>query len=108
MKAVLSKSYDASDKSQEAQVCRKRQESIRKSVVCQNYMFGTAAFSAGMVTWSFRRYNYQSRLVTLPFIFYGMTFVGRWVGDIATGRNGEYGRDRFLGSLPGKTYFQED
>merc|ERR1719424_2759119 len=108
MKAVLQKKYDPEDKSEAAVVCRKRQESIRKSVVCTNFMLGSAAASAGMVTWSFRRYNYQSRLITLPFIFYGMTFVGRYLGDIVTGRNAEYGRDRFLGSLPGKVYFNDD
>merc|ERR1712217_32581 len=105
MKAVLSRKYDPEDKSEAAVVCKKRQEAIRKSVVSTNYMWGTAAASAGMVTWSFRRYNYQSRLIAVPFVFYGMTFFGRYLGDIATGRNAEYGRDRFLGSLPGKVYY---
>merc|ERR1719499_220 len=77
MRAVLSKKYDPEDKSEAAVVCKKRQEAIRKSVVSTNYMWGTAAASAGMVTWSFRRYNYQSRLIAVPFIFYGMTFFGR-------------------------------
>mmetsp|Transcript_101288 Transcript_101288/g.160153 ORF Transcript_101288/g.160153 Transcript_101288/m.160153 type:complete len:160 (-) Transcript_101288:126-605(-) len=110
MKAALQKKYDADDKSEPAVVCKKRQESIRKRVVCTNYMWGAAAASAGMVTWSFRRYNYQSRLIALPFIFYGMTFVGRYMGDAIVGRNAEYGRDRFLGELPGKVYYnpQED
>merc|ERR1719329_724891 len=62
MKAVLQRKYDPEDKSEATAVCKKRQESIRKSVVCTNYTYGTAAASAGMVTWSFRRYNYQSRL----------------------------------------------
>merc|ERR1711990_809231 len=107
MKAALEKKYDAEDKSEMSTVCKKRQESIRKRVVCSNIMWGTAGASAGLVTWSFRRYNYQSRLIALPFVFYGMTFVGRWVGDMMTGRNAEYGRDRFLGSLPGKVYYAE-
>merc|ERR1719329_2086998 len=107
MRSVLSKKYDPEDKSENAVVCRKRQESIRKSVVSTNCMWATAGGAAGMVVWSFRRYNYQSRLVCVPFIFYGMTFVGRYLGDIATGRNAEYGRDRFLGSLPGKVYYNE-
>jgi len=105
MKAVLAKKYDPEDKSEAATVCKKRQEAIRKSVVSTNYMWGTAGLGAGLATWSFRRYNYQSRLITLPFLFYGMTFVGRYLGDIMTGRNAEFGRDRFLGSLPGKTYY---
>ena len=54
---------------------------------------------------SFRRYNYQARLVALPFIFYGGTFVGRMVGDMVTERNAEFGRDRYLGELPAKVYY---
>merc|ERR1719409_2436042 len=107
MKAVLGRKYDPEDKSEEAAVCKKRQESIRKSVVCQNYMFGIAGASAVMNVWSFRRYlgyNYKTGAIiycaATPMIFYGMTWVGRFVGDIMTGRNAEYGRDRFLGSLP--------
>merc|ERR1711964_556982 len=80
MKAVLSKKYDPEDKSEAAAVCRKRQEAIRKSVVSTNFMWGSAAASAGMVTRSFRRYNYQSRLICIPFIAYGMSFAGRWIG----------------------------
>jgi hypothetical protein len=68
-------------------------------------MWGTAGGMTGVVWWSFRRYNYQSRLVALPLIFYAGTFVGRALGDVVTGRNGEFARDRFLGSLPAKTYF---
>merc|ERR1719174_3454034 len=105
MKAVLQRKYDPEDKSEAAVICKKRQEAIRKSVVSTNWMWGVPAAACIMVTWSFRRYNYQSRLVALPFVFYGMTFAGRWLGDIVTGRNAEYARDRFLGSLPGKVYF---
>merc|ERR1719181_882846 len=63
MKAVLRRKYDPEDKSEAAVVCKKRQESIRKHVVCQNYMYGTACGSALMVMWSFRRYlgyNYKT------------------------------------------------
>merc|ERR1719181_953062 len=105
MKAVLQRKYDPEDNSEAATVCKKRQEAVSKYVVCQNWMWGTAALSAGLTTWSFRRYNYQSRLITLPFIFYGGTFVGRVIGDICTGRNAEYARDRFLGSLPASVYY---
>merc|ERR1719231_1950640 len=105
MKAALTKKYDPEDKSDAATVCKKRQEAIRKSVLSNNFMWGSAGLGAGMVMWSFRRYNYQSRLVAVPMVAYGMAQVGRLVGDIATGRNAEYGRDRFLASLPGKVYF---
>lgn len=112
MQAVLSKKYDPEDKSEPAVVCKKRQEAIRKSVVSNTCMWGIAGGAAMMNIWSFRRYlgyNYKTNGViyclATPFIFYGMSWVGRYAGDIATGRNAEYGRDRFLASLPGKTYY---
>eukprot|EP00930_Biecheleria_cincta_P072288 TRINITY_DN5970_c0_g1_i14.p1 TRINITY_DN5970_c0_g1~~TRINITY_DN5970_c0_g1_i14.p1 ORF type:complete len:162 (+),score=33.91 TRINITY_DN5970_c0_g1_i14:69-554(+) len=104
-RAVLSKKYDPDDKSEEGVIVQKRQESVRKAVVATNFMWGTAGTMAGLTWWSFRRYNYQARLVALPFIFYGGTFVGRMVGDMVTGRNAEFGRDRFLASLPAKVYY---
>eukprot|EP00440_Ansanella_granifera_P038642 gb/GFBE01041928.1/.p1 GENE.gb/GFBE01041928.1/~~gb/GFBE01041928.1/.p1 ORF type:complete len:162 (+),score=49.68 gb/GFBE01041928.1/:1-486(+) len=104
-RAVLSRKYDDDDNSEEAMIVKKRQESIRKQVVAHNFMWAGAGTMAGLTWWSFRRYNYQSRLVALPFIFYGGTFVGRAVGDIVTGRNAEFARDQFLASLPAKVYF---
>merc|ERR1719162_802079 len=105
MRAVLSKKYDDENISAEAGICRTRQEAVRKQAVAHNFMWGTAGTMTGLVWWSFRRYNYQSRLVALPFIFYGGTFVGRVVGDVVTGRNAEFARDRFLASLPAKVYY---
>ncbi|CAE8634001.1 unnamed protein product [Polarella glacialis] len=103
---ILSRKYDPDDKSEVVMICKRRQESVRKEVVAHNFLWVTAGGMAGLTWWSFRRYNYQSRLVALPFIFYGGTFVGRVLGDIVTNRNGEYGRDRFLASLPAKVFFQ--
>mmetsp|Transcript_36635 Transcript_36635/g.55268 ORF Transcript_36635/g.55268 Transcript_36635/m.55268 type:complete len:160 (-) Transcript_36635:235-714(-) len=108
MKAVLSKKYDEDDTSNAADICRRRQESVRKSVISNIFMWDTAWVMTGFAWWSFRRYNYQSRLVALPFIFYGGTFVGRAIGDIVTGRNAEFARDRFLGALPAKTYYTSE
>merc|ERR1719396_318916 len=99
-RAVLSKRYDPDDASPAAGVVKTRQE-----VVATNFMWGTAGTMTGLAWWSVRRYNYQARLVALPFIFYGGTFVGRALGDICTGRNAEYARDRFLASLPAKVYY---
>eukprot|EP00928_Gymnodinium_smaydae_P028061 TRINITY_DN2150_c0_g2_i2.p3 TRINITY_DN2150_c0_g2~~TRINITY_DN2150_c0_g2_i2.p3 ORF type:complete len:184 (-),score=46.86 TRINITY_DN2150_c0_g2_i2:86-571(-) len=107
MRAVLQKKYDDESTKPNAVICKKRQESVRKHVVANNFMWGTAFGMTGLTWWSVRRYNYQSRLVALPFVFYGGTFVGRVLGDICTGRNAEFGRDRFLGSLPAKVYYSE-
>merc|ERR1711920_96131 len=105
MRAVLSKKYDPEDKKPETDLCKRRQDAVSRRVVSTNYTWGTAGAMTGLTWWSFRRYNYQSRLIALPFVFYGGTFVGRLLGDICTGRNAEYGRDRVLGSLPGKVYY---
>uniref|UniRef100_A0A7S1MR15 Transmembrane protein n=1 Tax=Alexandrium catenella TaxID=2925 RepID=A0A7S1MR15_ALECA len=105
MRAVLTKKYDAEDNSPVAQILRRRQESVHKRVVSQNFMWAGGFAMGGLSYWSFRRYNYQARLLAAPFLFYFGTFVGRMVGDVVTGRNGEFERDRFLGSLPGKVYY---
>merc|ERR1712194_1000316 len=105
MKAVLSKKYDDEDTTPVVNILRCRQEAVRKQAVAHNFLWGTSGAMAGLVWWSFRRYNYQSRLVALPFIFYGGTFVGRVVGDVISGRNAEFARDRFLASLPAKVYY---
>eukprot|EP00931_Biecheleriopsis_adriatica_P086634 TRINITY_DN61257_c0_g1_i1.p1 TRINITY_DN61257_c0_g1~~TRINITY_DN61257_c0_g1_i1.p1 ORF type:complete len:162 (-),score=39.10 TRINITY_DN61257_c0_g1_i1:119-604(-) len=104
-RSVLSKKYDSDDNSEEGRLVQRRQESIRKQVVATNFMWAGAGSMAGLTWWSFRRYNYQSRLIALPFIFYAGTFFGRAVGDVATGRNAEYVRDQFLASLPAKVYY---
>jgi len=104
-KAVLQKRYDPEDKSEAADLCKRRQASIRKNVLQTNFMWGGGWWFGGLTWWSFRKYDYKARFIALPFIFYIGTFVGRAVGDIATGRNAEYGRDKFLGQLPGKVYY---
>jgi len=105
MRSVLSKKYDADDKSEVVGILKKRQESVSKRVVGQNFLWGGGWTFAGFTWWSFRRYNYQSRLIAMPFLFYAGTWFGRYVGDIATGRNAEFARDRFLGQLPARVHF---
>eukprot|EP00746_Dinoflagellata_sp_MGD_P162465 gnl/MRDRNA2_/MRDRNA2_90041_c0_seq1.p1 gnl/MRDRNA2_/MRDRNA2_90041_c0~~gnl/MRDRNA2_/MRDRNA2_90041_c0_seq1.p1 ORF type:complete len:164 (+),score=35.95 gnl/MRDRNA2_/MRDRNA2_90041_c0_seq1:109-600(+) len=105
MKAVLTKKYDPDSSAPIVDVCRRRQEAIRKAAVAHNGLWAGAGIFAGMTWWSFRLYNYQSRLIALPFLTYIGTFVGKTCGDLITGANAQFGRDAFLGSLPGKTYF---
>mmetsp|Transcript_82458 Transcript_82458/g.184113 ORF Transcript_82458/g.184113 Transcript_82458/m.184113 type:complete len:162 (-) Transcript_82458:245-730(-) len=105
MRAVLTKKYDPEDNSAAAKIVKNRQESVHKFVLCKNFLWGGGLGMAGLAYWSFRRYNYQARLVATPFILYAGTFVGRMVGDVVTGRNGEFERDRFLGALPAKVYY---
>jgi len=108
MKSVLTKQYDADSADKTVHLCRRRQESVRKYVVGHNGLWvGTSAFPM-LAIWSFRRYNYQAKLITVPFLAYAGSFAGRWVGDILTGRNKEFGRDRFLGEMPAKVYYKEE
>jgi hypothetical protein len=102
--AVLSKRY-GDDPSEANQLVKKRQAAISKECVAHNFLWAGGWAFAGASWWSFRRYNYQSRLLALPFMFYAGTFAGRVVGDIVTFRNAEFARDRFLGSLPAKVYY---
>mmetsp|Transcript_20673 Transcript_20673/g.47247 ORF Transcript_20673/g.47247 Transcript_20673/m.47247 type:complete len:111 (-) Transcript_20673:77-409(-) len=105
MRAVLAKKYDPDDVSPVTTILKRRQESVRKSAVATNFLWAGGFSMAGLSFWSFRRYNYQARLLSVPFMFYFGTFVGRAVGDVITGRSAEFNRDRFLGSLPAKVYF---
>merc|ERR1719329_1975700 len=105
-RAVLSKKYDPEDNSPVVDILKRRQASLSKEVVSKNFLWGGGWAFAGMSYWSFRRYNYQSRLLAFPFLFYLGTFAGRMVGGIAAGTNAEYGRDKFLGTLPAKVFLQ--
>merc|ERR1712194_540560 len=105
MRAVMGKKYDDEDVSAQAGIVRTRQAAMSRQAVAHNFLWGVSGTMAGLVWGSFRRYNYQSRVVALPFVFYGGTFVGRVVGDVVTGRNAEFARDRFLASLPAKVYY---
>eukprot|EP00420_Gonyaulax_spinifera_P036812 CAMPEP_0197884692 /NCGR_PEP_ID=MMETSP1439-20131203/11059_1 /TAXON_ID=66791 /ORGANISM="Gonyaulax spinifera, Strain CCMP409" /LENGTH=160 /DNA_ID=CAMNT_0043504431 /DNA_START=82 /DNA_END=564 /DNA_ORIENTATION=+ len=108
MRAVLTKKFDPEDNSEVVKILRARQESVSKQVVSKCFMWDTAFAMGGISYWSFRRYNYQARLLSVPFMFYFGTFVGRAIGDIVTGRNAEFARNRFLGSLPAKVYYAGD
>eukprot|EP00811_Abedinium_folium_P012034 NODE_21150_length_766_cov_6.643192.p2 GENE.NODE_21150_length_766_cov_6.643192~~NODE_21150_length_766_cov_6.643192.p2 ORF type:complete len:171 (+),score=63.67 NODE_21150_length_766_cov_6.643192:86-598(+) len=106
MRKVLRRKYDPDDSSAVVDILKARQEAIRRQVQAHNGNYIGAFGMSSLVWWSFRRYNYQARLIALPFLFYGGTFVGRIAGDVVTGRNAEYGRDRFLASLPGRVFFR--
>lgn len=108
MRAVLSRKFDPSSANPVVDICRRRQESVSKYVVSHNGLWGGAGVFGGLTFWSVRRYNYQSKLIMLPFMAYGGAILGRVVGDILSTRNSEFARDAFLGSLPAKTYFNAE
>ena len=87
------------------EICKVRQAAVSRTAVSHNFLWlGGWAFAAPCY-WSFRRYDWKARALAIPFLFYAGTFAGRVVGDIVTGKNSEFARDTFLGSLPAKVYY---
>merc|ERR1712003_490162 len=96
MRSVLTKRYKHDDNSPETEICKARQAAVRKQVVSHiGFWAGLTSFG-GMTFWSFRKYNYQSKLICIPFLAYAGAWVGRSIGDVFTGRASETYRDRFL------------
>ncbi|PHJ15698.1 integral membrane duf56 family protein [Cystoisospora suis] len=87
-------------------IVSRRQESIRKRVVAHNGLWAGVVLSTLFCHMSIRHYDYKTKLILLPFTAYGGSWIGRWVGDGLTGRWSEWGRDRALGQLPARVYFQ--
>lgn len=106
-RAILRRKYDPMANNPVLNLLRMRQESVRKEVVAHNFVWGGMSLFAATTFWSLRRYNYQSKLIVMPFMAYAGVWVGKVVGDLVTGRSWEQQRDRFLGTLPAKVYLQE-
>ena len=104
---ILRRKYDPMASNPVLTLLRIRQESVRKEVVAHNFVWGGMWSAIGMSWWSLRRYNYQSKLIVLPFMAYAGVWVGKFVGDFVTGRWWETQRERALGSLPAKVYLDQ-
>lgn len=74
-------------------------------VVAQNGVWMGAAVATGIVHYSMRHYDYKAKLIALPFIAYGGSWLGRWLGGGLVGRWKEWGRDRALGELPARVVY---
>ena len=105
---ILRRKYDPMASSPVLTLLRMRQESVRKEVIAHNFVWAGMWSAIGMSWWSLRRYNYQSKLIVLPFMAYAGVWVGKVVGDLVTGRVWEQDRERILGSLPAKVYFDAE
>lgn len=103
-RAILRRKYDPMASNPVLTLLRIRQESVRKEVIAHNFVWGGMWSAVGMTWWSLRRYNYQSKLIILPFTAYAGVWVGKFVGDLVTGRWWEQERERVLGALPAKVY----
>lgn len=105
MKAVLQKAYDPRLKTPENEICIARQKAVHRQVSSHIWNAGGALGVGGMTFWSFRKYNYQSKLIMIPFMCYVGSWGGRFFGDIFSSRHRESYRDRFLATLPAKAYY---
>jgi len=105
IKSVLTKKYDKNIRSEANEICMARQAAVSRQVKAHIGWWAGGVGSGLGVFWSFRKYNYQSKLICIPFLAYAGAVVGREVGNILAGRNQEFYRDRFLGQLPAKCYY---
>lgn len=85
-------------------ILQTRQQGIHKKVISTNYKVGGAFGSTGLGAYLLRYYDYKTKLIVLPFLFYGGSWVGRWTGDLVTGRWSSNGRERYLASLPAHSW----
>jgi len=104
---VLSRQYPTNSKDPIVELLVKRQKSIHSRVVAQNGLWDGAIAAAGLVAYSLRHYDYKTKLIVLPFVAYGGSFIGRWTADFVCGRWRESARSRILGQLPAKAYFDD-
>jgi hypothetical protein len=106
MYKVLRNKFDGNASDPAVKICIARQEAVSRQVCAHPFLFIGGAIGAGLPYWSFRKYNYQSKLIAVPFLGYFGTWVGRMVGNGIMGRWGEFERDRILGSLPAQQYLK--
>merc|ERR1712098_589824 len=107
MRQVLRNKFDPNASDAATALCVARQNAVSRSAKAHTFMWlGVGTFVA-LPWWSLRRYNYQSKLIVLPFMAYGGSWVGRIVGDGISGVWQQFGRDKILGDLPAKAYQRE-
>lgn len=104
-RSVLTKDYDVDSRNPEVEVCRARQKSVSREVTSHlGWWAGFGGFGA-ISFWSVRKYNWQAKAMVPLCMAYAGSWVGRFAGDIVTGRNAETYRDRYLANLPAKMYY---
>jgi hypothetical protein len=103
---ILRNKFDTNASDPAVKICIARQNAVSRKVVAHPFLFVGGAIGAGLPWWSFRKYNYQSKLILCPFLGYFGTWVGRCVGNGIAGRWSEFERDRILGDLPARTYLK--
>lgn len=104
---VLRNTFDPNASDPAVKLCIARQNAVSRKVKAHPFLFIGGFIGGALPYWSFRRYNYQAKLICVPFLGYFGTWVGRCVGNGIMGRWSEYERDRILCELPARTYLKE-
>ncbi|KAF4674432.1 hypothetical protein FOL46_004994 [Perkinsus olseni] len=89
---ILRRKFDPSASDPAIDVCRRRQESVRRRVIAQNGLL------PGLLL--------GSKLIVLPFCAYLGAICGRIAGHGLSWRWVETDRQRMLGNLPAKVYYR--
>eukprot|EP01070_Trichotokara_eunicae_P007042 Trichotokara_eunicae@DN5250_c0_g1_i3.p2 len=110
MKDVLKRKYPQQPPNEHVEdaldVVKRRQESVSKRVRCQAAWVGGAVSSTVAGTYFLRHFDYKSKGISLAMMAY-MGGWGGWLeGNLWTQRFSEPRRDRWLGRLPGKSFFK--
>jgi hypothetical protein len=106
MYLVLRNKFDPNASDPAVKICIARQEAVSRKVKAHPFLYIGGIIGGGLPYWSFRKYNYQSRLIMVPFLGYFGTWVGRCVGNGIMGRWSEFERDRILCELPARAYLK--
>ncbi|KAF4678286.1 DnaJ (Hsp40), sub C, member 11 [Perkinsus chesapeaki] len=93
---ILRRKFDPSASDPAIDICRRRQESVRRRVIAQNGLLPGLFLGFSLPWWSLRKYNYQSKLIALPFCAYLGAICGRIAGHGLSWRWVETDRQRML------------
>ncbi|SBT31233.1 hypothetical integral membrane protein DUF56 family [Plasmodium ovale wallikeri] len=112
---VLSNVYsgDVSDSSSNANtisilnILNTRQNDIENQVRCKLFSFIGLLFLPMYGMRKFRYYDTKSKMIIFPFFSIAGMYLGSFVGNLVTGRFGDYKRTKFLGTLPANTFLKE-
>merc|ERR1712224_369768 len=89
MYLVLLNKFDPNASDPAVKICIARQEAVSRKGKAHPFLYVGGAMGAGLPWWSFRKYNYQSKLIMMPFLGYFGTWVAAALGTAswAVGRS---------------------
>eukprot|EP01066_Platyproteum_vivax_P009170 Platyproteum_vivax@DN4009_c0_g1_i3.p1 len=105
LRRILTKDYSKST-APVAEVLQRRQKAVSKQVVAHNGVWWGYGLGVFICLFSLRHYDYKTKCILFTAGAYGGSLAGRALFNMLTNWNGLYARDRFLGSLPAKTFYR--